>query len=150
VEELSKFGISNLSSANWKESFDGKTADQVYDEATYGVWEILSQFTIHTIKSDYKNIAADDENNFRINKASTWEVKSLIANRPHSKYGRCYTYTPDKERKKFGFDYCQIEPNKANPFPLRVFLHAEDQFWDATNRQMGYLVVANEVSTSQV
>ena len=75
-------------------------------------------------------------------------LKHVIQSRIHPKYGKCIVYSPKKHSITKGLTSFKIQASQN--FSLRVFIHASDQFWDATNREMGYKMDPFEKATAQV
>ena len=76
--------------------------------------------------------------------------EKFLVSRVHPKYGRCLVYLPEKSSYTKGLNNFKIHQNFQKGFSLRIFIHASDQFWDVTNRQMGYKLDPYDVATAQV
>ena len=91
-------------------------------------------------KTSVLQLSQDSETNF----------KRFLVSRVHPKYGRCLVYLPEKNIYTKGLNNFKIHQNFPKGFSLRIFIHASDQFWDETNRQMGYKLDPYDVATAQV
>ena len=74
----------------------------------------------------------------------------VLESRVHPKYGRCLVYSPERSIIAKGLNSFKIHQNLQKGFSLRIFIHANDQFWAVTNRQMGYKLDPYDVATAQV
>ena len=74
----------------------------------------------------------------------------VLESRVHPKYGRCLVYSPERSIFTKGLNSFKIHQNLQKGFSLRIFIHANDQFWAVTNRQMGYKLDPYDVATAQV
>ena len=76
--------------------------------------------------------------------------EKFLESRVHPKYGRCLVYSTERSTFTKGLNSFKIHQNLQKGFSLRIFIHANDQFWDVTNRQMGYKLDPYDVATAQV
>ena len=133
-----------LDSEKWKSYYIYK-ADEIFDSATYRTWELLESIEIKTVKEDPKTKTRQ----FRITE-NTRFLDPILNERVHPKYGRCINFAPDDNLHNLGLSTFQMTMNSDFKGSLRIFLHAQDQFWGATNRQMGYRLAPDESASTQV
>lgn len=118
------------------------------DQATYDIWEIVDSLEIHSIDEDpYSNQKIFDISEVTLDSK---KYRNMIIDRIHPKYGRCFTLNPSTSMKSLGINSLKIAKKNGSNINLRIFLHVDDLFWDATNRQMGYLLQQLETATTQV
>ena len=77
-------------------------------------------------------------------------LNNELESRVHPKFGRCVVYSPMKSSITKGVVKVKIYQNFSQAVPLRIFIHADDQFWDATNHFMGYKLSPSDIATAQV
>lgn len=145
---LDSYGITDYTSLNWTKTFGNLGPDDVMDEATYRLWEIVDHLEIRSIDEDPHS----NQKIFGISEGTLdySQYRSMIIDRIHPKYGRCFTLNPSVEMKSLGINSVKIAKKSGSNINLRIFLHVDDLFWDATNRQMGYLMQELETATTQV
>ena len=133
-----------MDSEKWKSYFIYK-ADEIFDSATFRTWQLLDSIEIKTVKEDPKT----EVRQFKITKQTQF-LDPILSERVHPKYGRCINFNPDENLHKLGLSTFQLTMNLDFNGSLRIFLHAKDQFWGATNRQMGYRLAPDESASTQV
>ena len=84
------------------------------------------------------------------NNTSELELQGTVSDRVHPKYGRCYTFRIPESQKNLGLNTLTIGLKKNLGFAFRFFFHADDQFFEATNRQMGLQLKSNESASAQI
>ena len=87
---------------------------------------------------------------FVVNETSELELQVMVSDRVHPKYGRCYTFRIPESQKNLGLNTLTIGLKKNLGFAFRFFFHADDQFFEATNRQMGLHLKSNESASAQI
>ena len=144
TDVLAPLGLEDLDSDQWKSYYIYK-ADEVFDSATFRTWELLSSIGIETVKEDPRTKSRQ-----LIITKETRFIGSILDEVVHPKYGRCVNINPDKNLHQLGMSTLQITMNLEFEGALRIFWHAQDQFWGATNRQMGWKLAPNESATTQL
>ena len=128
TEVLAPLGLEDLDSDQWKSYYIYK-ADEVFDSATFRTWELLSSIGIETVKEDPRTKSRQ-----LIITKETRFIESILDEVVHPKYGRCVNINPDENLHQLGMSTLQITMNLEFEGALRIFWHAQDQFWGATNR----------------
>ena len=143
-EILTPLGLEDLDSDQWK-SFYIYKADEIFDSATFRTWELLSSIDIKTVKEDPRTRSRQ-----LVITKDTRFIGSILNEVVHPKYGRCVNINPDETLHRLGMSTLQIVMNLDFKGALRIFWHAQDQFWGATNRQMGYKLAPDESASTQL
>ena len=96
------------------------------------------------------NIYLGNTRNLQLSEKTHGGNEIVLESRVHPKYGRCLVYSPERSIFTKGLNSFKIHQNLQKGFSLRIFIHANDQFWAVTNRQMGYKLDPYDVATAQV
>ena len=141
---MQNFGINGLNSNEWRSKKGSeKSPDEIFDLVTYDIWEIISSIDVEIIDE----IGGTQKLNYIQNDVNS---NGPIVSRVHPKFGKCVVYSPMRDRVTKGVNTLKISQNNGLILPLRIFIHADDQFWDATNRNMGYKLETSDIATAQV
>lgn len=146
---LDQYGLSGgLQSNDWRKAYSHSLSpDEIFNLAAYDTWDMVSAVDVNII---------DDLGNNNLLHLTQATVKnggylqSILESRVHPKYGRCIVYLPKKSGITKGLNSIQIHQENSVKLSLRIFIHAEDNFWGATNREMGFRMDPFDVASTQV
>ena len=98
---MSTDNYNNKVNLTWASQNKDVSEQRLFLEATYNANAIISEIFIRLISSDAKGSFMMNSTNF--------VQKPYIVELRHRKFGRCYTFYPDKHIRKLGIYYIRLK-----------------------------------------
>ena len=92
----------NKINLTWASQTMNLSEQRLFLEATYNVNDMISEIMIRLIKSD-------DKDGFSMTLKHLEQKQSYIVELRHRKFGRCYTFYPDKHMRNHGIYYIKLK-----------------------------------------